>query len=192
MTDAGTDDDIVIGRVVKPHGIRGEVVVATQSDVEGRFAPGTHLVVGTSAMVVRSSRPHAGRLLVAFEGIDDRNRAEELRRATIVAPPADVGSSDVYYAHELVGLDVVTEDARWLGTVTDLVELPSVAGYELLEVDFDGHTWLLPSDDDLVEVATDDTGRDVLMVVDPPQGLVPDDPDSVVQFEDPDTPDVGA
>lgn len=179
MTDAATGDGIVIGRVVKPHGIRGEVVVASQSDVEGRFAPGTRLRVGAQDMDVQSSRPHAGRLLVAFDGIDDRTAAEALRTATITAPPADVGGSDVYYAHELVGMDVVTEDARWLGTVADVIDLPSVAGYELLEIDFDGQTWLLPSDDDLVEIATDDTGREVLMVVDPPAGLVPDDPDPV-------------
>ncbi len=178
MTDAATGDGIVIGHVVKPHGIRGEVVVRSQSDVPGRYAPGTRLRVGTRDLDIRSSRPHAGRLLVAFEGFDDRNAVEELRGAEITAPPAQLDDADVYYAHELVGMDVVTEDARWLGTVTEVIELPSVAGYELLEVDFDGQTWLLPSDDELVEVATDDTGRDVLMVVDPPAGLVPDDPDA--------------
>lgn len=177
-------DGIVIGRVAKPHGIRGEVVVVSQSEVEGRFAPGVELAVGPTTRIVASSRPHAGRLLVSFEGITDRNAAEGLRGQTIVAPPADLAATDVYYAHELVGMDVVTEDGRWLGEVVEIMELPSVAGYELLEVDLDGHSWLLPSDDELVEIGEDDTGRDVLVVMDPPPGLIPDDPD------DPDSPDV--
>lgn len=190
MTDPGSrptgGDGIVIGRVVKPHGIRGEVVVASQSEVEGRFAAGLELAVGPTSRTVASSRPHAGRLLVSFEGIVDRNAAELLRGQTIVAPPADLAATDVYYAHELVGMDVVTEDGRWLGAVVELMELPSVAGYELLEVDLDGRTWLLPSDDDLVEIGCDDTGRDVLVVVDPPPGLIPDDPDAP---DDRDAPD---
>lgn len=181
MVDSTSGDGIVIGRVVKPHGIRGEVVIASQSDVEGRFAPGIGLQVGGTTMVVERSRPHAGRLLVAFEGIVDRNAAEGLRGATIVASAADVGDSDVYYAHELVGMDVVTEDAHWLGVVADVIELPATAGYDLLEVDRDGQVWLLPSDDDLVEVGEDDTGMDVLVVVDPPAGLLPDDEGDAVE-----------
>jgi 16S rRNA processing protein RimM len=174
-------DGIVVGRVVKPHGIRGEVVVAPQSDVAGRFDAGTTLTLRGTAVTVVSSRPHAGRLLVAFEGVGDRNAAEELRGADVVAPAADVADSPVYFAHELVGMDVVTEDARWLGVVVDVVELPATAGYDLLEVDRDGRVWLLPSDDDLVEVGEDDTGTDVLVVVDPPAGLLPDDQDAAVE-----------
>lgn len=192
MVGPTSGDGIVIGRVVKPHGIRGEVVIASQSDVEGRFAPGTGLQVGGATMVVESSRPHAGRLLVAFEGIVDRNAAEGLRGATIVAPAADVGDSDVYYAHELVGMDVVTEDARWLGVVVDVIELPATAGYDLLEVDRDGQVWLLPSEDDLVEVGEDDTGTDVLVVVDPPAGLLPDDEDHAVEVPPSGEPGDGA
>ena len=181
MSGPAPGDGIVIGRVVKPHGIRGEVVVVPQSDVAGRFDAGTPLTLRGAEFTVASSRPHAGRLLVAFEGVSDRNAAEELRGAEVVAPAADVGDSPVYYAHELVGMDVVTEDARWLGVVVDVVELPATAGYDLLEVDLDGQVWLLPSDDDLVEVGEDDAGTDVLVVVDPPAGLLPDDEDAALE-----------
>lgn len=172
-------DDRVIGRVVKPHGIRGEVVVEPLSDVVGRFDPGVELVVADTPRTIASSRPHAGRLLVAFEGLVDRTAAETLRGATLVAAARDLDDQDVYYVHELVGLDVVTDDGDWVGEVVGVRDLPSVAGYDLLEVERNGQRWLLPSDDDLVEVATNtDTGEDLLLVVDPPPGLLPDDLDA--------------
>lgn len=170
--------ETLIGRVVKPHGIRGEVVVASLSDVEGRYDVGTLVTVGDTERTITSSRPHAGRLLVAFEGIVDRTAAEDLRGSHVHGSVVDLDVEDRYFAHELVGMDVVTEDGGWLGAVVEVLDLPGVAGYELLEVDRDGQRWLLPSDDDLVEVGTDDvTGVDLLIVVDPPAGLLPSDDD---------------
>lgn len=184
------DDRVVIGRVVKPHGIRGEVVVEPLSEVPGRFDPGVVVTVGDTTHSIASSRPHAGRLLVAFEGLDDRNGAELLRGRQVTAPPPELDDQDVFYVQELVGLDVVTTDGDWLGEVVALRELPSVAGYDLLEVDREGQLWLLPSDDDLVEVATNsDTGEDVLLVVDPPAGLLPDDQDAAIDTDRPDRSD---
>lgn len=179
--------DVVVGRIVKPHGIRGEVVVVPTSDVEGRFAAGTTIALDDTLATIASSRPHQGRLLIAFEGVADRTAAEALRGAVLTAPPADVDAADMYFAHELVGLDVVTLDdanePRWLGTVREVMELPAAAGYDLLEVELHGETWLLPDDDDLVEVGTDaDTGADLLVVVDPPPGLLPED--AAVAVED--------
>lgn len=170
------DDVVVIGRVVKPHGINGEVVVAPQSDVTDRFAPGVQLGVGDTSHVIADSRDHKGRLLVSFRDVTDRNGAEALRGATVTGPRVDLSDTDHWFAHELVGMDVVTEDGRWWGEVVDVAELPQVAGYDLLEVDLDGSRWLLPDDDALVEVGTDgDTGRDLLIVIDPPVGLLPGD-----------------
>lgn len=165
-------DRIAIGRIVKVHGLKGELVVESRSDVPDRFAPGAQVHVAGTPRTITSSRAHQGRLLVTFDGIDDRTAAEALRGAEVTAPPADVSASDTFYAHELVGMAVVLEDGTWVGDVVDLVEVPDVAGYDLLEVDTDGHRWLLPAADDLVEVADAD-GVDVLCVVDPPAGLLP-------------------
>lgn len=159
---------------MRVHGLRGEVVLEPLSDVPGRFDPGATLVVAGTLRTVASSRPHQGRLLVAFEGIADRTAAEALRGAEVTAEPVDLTDTETYFAHELVGMAVVAEDGTWLGEVVDVVELPDAAGYDLLEVDTDGHRWLLPDADDLVEVADAD-GVDVLCVVDPPEGLVPDE-----------------
>lgn len=179
--------DTLIGRIVKPHGIRGEVVVDSLSDVEGRFDPGTVVTVGATERTITSSRPHAGRLLVSFVGIPDRTAAEALRGQQVHGADVDLDDEDHYYVHELVGMDVVTVDGDWLGEVVDVLDLPSVAGYELLEVDRDGQRWLLPSDDDLVEVGTDEeTGTDLLIVVDAPDGLLPGDEHGAVDVRRPD------
>lgn len=180
-------DETVIGRVVKPHGIRGEVVVESLSDVAGRFDAGATVTVGTTSRTIASSRPHAGRLLVSFVGVPDRTAAEVLRGQQVHGPDVDLDDEDHYYVHELVGMDVVTVDGDWLGEVVDVLDLPSVAGYELLEVDRDGQRWLLPSDDDLVEVGTDEeTGTDLLIVVDAPDGLLPGDEHGAVDVRRPD------
>jgi 16S rRNA processing protein RimM len=178
MADPG---QVLIGRVVKPHGIRGEVTVALTSDVPGRFAPDDVVTAGDGRrFTVRASRPHQGRLLVKFDEVPDRSAAELLRGLELHGEAADLTDSDVYYAHELVGMLVIHEDGRFLGVVQDLVELPEAAGYDLLEVAReDGSTWLLPTTDDYVEVHEDADGEEVLVLVDPPPGLV-DDGDAAV------------
>lgn len=178
------DELVVIGRVVKAHGIRGEVSVHVLSDVDGRFEAGDEVRLDGVPTVIASSRPHQGRLLVRFEGVADRTAAELLRGRTIEGPAADVSGSDTYFVHELVGLPVVTVDGDHLGDVSEHVELPDAAGYDLLEVTRDdGTTWLLPAVDEYVEVGGLPDGSDVLVVVDPPEGLVDGAPD-VVPAED--------
>lgn len=183
-------DQVVIGRVVKAHGLRGEVVVERDSDVPGRYAPGTAVRVDGVERTITDSRAHQGRLLVTFEGVDDRTAAEALRGARLTAPPVDVSDSDTYYVHELVGMAVVDEHGTWLGDVVDVVEVPRVAEYDLLEVDTDGTRWLLPDADDLVEIADAD-GVDVLCVVDPPAGLLPGDEAAAAVVPGSDPPDEG-
>lgn len=205
-------DLVTIGRVIKAHGIRGEVVVYLLSDVVDRFAPGTQVLLGGRPARIRTSRPHQGRQLVAFDGVTDRTGAERLRGLDIEVEPLDVDDHDTYFVHELVGLDVVSEDGRFLGTVSALIELPATAGYDLLEVRrADQSTWLLPAADGLVEVEEVDgpvtfgahapTSSDSaagpalqLRVVNPPAGLIDDDALVVADGDrpgDPGSEDVG-
>ncbi|MEX0952347.1 MAG: ribosome maturation factor RimM [Nitriliruptoraceae bacterium] len=162
---------VLIGRIVKPHGIRGEVAVDVLSDVAGRFDAGTSVDVDGRLRRIDTVRPHQGRLLIRFDGVPDRTAAEGLRGGRIEADAADVSDHDHWFVHELIGMDVVGEHGEALGTVTNWIELPDAAAYDLLEVDDGGRTWLLPAVEDYVVV--DDT-RDphVLRLVDPPEGLV--------------------
>lgn len=186
--DAG-ERRTVIGQIVKPHGIRGEVVVEPLTDLPQRFEVGAAVTVGSVDTTVRASRPHQGRLLVAFEDVDDRTTAERLRGLDVEAEPVDVAEQERYFVHELIDLPVVDEQDASLGRVVALVELPEAAGYDLLEVAReDGTSWWLPAVDELVvvelEPIDDPRGEPSrLRVVDPPQGLI-DGAADVVPRED--------
>lgn len=164
---------MTVGRVVKPHGLKGEVAVDLLSDVPDRLAPDVTVWVDGTEHTIAAARPHQGRVLVTFEGIPDRTAAEGLRGATIEAEPVDLSDSDTYWAHELVGATVTGPDGEPVGTVSGLIDMPATAGYDLLEVTTpDGATFLLPAADELVEAIETDDGL-VLAVTDPPEGLLP-------------------
>jgi len=169
-------EHVLIGRVVKAHGIRGEVVVEPLSDVPGRFDAGIEVAVAGQPRVITLSRAHQGRVLVAFEGITDRTGAERLRGQEIHAEPVPLDDAETYFAHELVGLPVEHVDGRALGQVSALIELPTAAGYDLLEVTSTEGTWLLPAADELAEVVERADGS-LVVVVDPPEGLLDGEPD---------------
>lgn len=173
MAQPSPDQQVVIGRVIKPHGIRGELVVEPLSDLPERFAVGAELELAGRPVVIAACRPHQGRLLLRIDGVPDRTAAEQLRGHELTAPPVDLDGSATYFVHELVGLAVVAEDGDALGHVEAVIELPDSAGYDLLEVRReDGRRWLLPAVDDYVEVEQDPDGTTWLVVVDPPEGLV--------------------
>jgi 16S rRNA processing protein RimM len=171
---------VTVGRIIKAHGIRGEVVVDVLSDVPGRFDVGADVQLDGRPVTITGSRPHQGRLLLRLEGVADRSAAELLRGKVFEAAAADVSDEDTYYAHELVGMAVVDAEGEDLGTVSALIELPPAAGYDLLEVRrADGTTWMLPAVDEYVEVQDAPAGGERLAVVDPPEGLVDGEPEVV-------------
>lgn len=165
-------DHVDVGRIVKPHGIRGEVVVEVLSDLPERLVAGEVVRRNGVEVMIETSRPHQGRLLVKFPDVPDRTTAESLRGQRLTGPAADVSGSDEFYAHELVGCRVRDAAGADLGEVVEITFLPDAAGYDLLEVIHpDGHRWLLPTADDLVEAVEDGNGW-VLVVHDAPEGLV--------------------
>jgi 16S rRNA processing protein RimM len=172
---ASAEGRVVVARVVKAHGIRGEVSCELLTDVPDRLVAGTPVTVGRTPTTIASSRPHQGRLLVRFEGVTDRTQAELLRGREVTAPALEPGEHEVYFAHELVGMSVVDADGLDLGRVRALIDLPTAAEYDLLEVERgDGRRWLLPAVDEYVAVEVDDEDRERLVVVDPPEGLLDD------------------
>ncbi len=125
--------EVVVGRIGKPHGLRGEVTLDVRTDEpDRRFAPGAVLRVkapqgSTSALrtvTVESMRWHSSRLLAAFVEIPGRNEAEAARGIMLYA---DVDSSetpedpDEFYDHQLIGLAAYDERGTHLGEVTALV-----------------------------------------------------------------------
>jgi 16S rRNA processing protein RimM len=145
-----------VGRVAKPHGLRGEVVVALTSDREERTSPGTVLWTDAGPLVVAASRPHHGRWLVSFEGTFDRGQAEALAGTTLYAEP--LHDPDALWVHELVGSSVVELDGTPRGEVVAVMANPA---HDLLELDNGA----------LVPVVFVQSAAHGVVVIDPPDGL---------------------
>lgn len=170
--------ELVVGRIAKSHGVRGELVVEVRTDEpEERFAVGATLRtrLPRSAEVrrftVESAREHSGRLLVQLAGVTDRTAADALRGALFLVDSEDLGASDdpdEFYDHELEGLRVELTDGTVVGTVREV--LHSAAG-ELLSVRAagDGREILIPFVTAIVPTVS---VADGLIVIDPPEGLL--------------------
>jgi 16S rRNA processing protein RimM len=113
-----------VGAVVKPHGLRGEVIVMLTTNRHERVAPGEVLTAGDGREleVVRSSA-HRGRFIVAFDGVDGIDRAEALRGTVLLAEPLD--DPDALWIHELIGSRVEDAGGRLLGTVDGVQANPA-------------------------------------------------------------------
>jgi 16S rRNA processing protein RimM len=168
--------ELVVGRVVKAHGVTGELVVEVRTDdPDSRFAVGSTLRGkprhgAAREYTVDSVRDHGGRLLVRLAGIDDRDAADAMRGVVFVIdsaelPPTD--DPDEFYDHQLEGLAVRTVDGRDVGTVTEV--LHTAAG-ELLAIrrDDDGES-LVPF---VTAIVTSVSLADRLIEIDPPEGLL--------------------
>ncbi|MGB6126378.1 MAG: ribosome maturation factor RimM [Gordonia sp. (in: high G+C Gram-positive bacteria)] len=169
--------DLVIGRVAKTHGVRGELVVDVRTDDPAtRFAVGTTLRGraprnaggGEKQYLVAAARMHAGRLLLSLKDIQGRDQADQLRGTLFLIDAADVDSGDdpdEFYDHELEGLPVSTVDGEAVGTVKEVLHLP---GGELLSVKTpDGRDVLIPFVREIVPTVTREG-----IEIDPPEGLI--------------------
>lgn len=146
--------EVVVGRVGKPHGIKGEVTIDVRSDEpERRFAAGTTLraqpphgsASPLTALTVTRTRWHQGVLLATFEEIPDRNAAEAARglvlHVTLGAEDAPQ-DPDEFYDHQLIGLAAHDVDGTHLGEVTAVVH---GSAQDLLTVrTLDGRSALVP------------------------------------------------
>jgi 16S rRNA processing protein RimM len=164
---------LVIGRILRPHGVRGEVVVeVTTDDPAARYELGSVLVTEPSSagpLTIDGIRPHQGRLLITFEGVEDREQADELRGVRLCVDSAEVeptGDPDEFHDFELVGLAAVDADGKPLGEVLRVEHSP---GHEMLVLRLvDGRQGLVPFVSAIVP-EVDLAGRRVVLT--PPEGL---------------------
>jgi 16S rRNA processing protein RimM len=164
--------NLVIGQVVAPFGIRGELKVRPETDDPHRFAEISQVCLrppnGPQRLVkVLGYRQHQKMALVRLAGVETCNDAEDLRGSWLSirrsdAPPLEEGT---YFAQDLVGLNVVTKAGRELGPVTAVLPYPA---QPILEV---GKA-LIPLIKGFV-VEIDMPSKRI--VVDPPEGVLPDD-----------------
>lgn len=165
--------DIVIGDVVAPFGVRGELKVMVRTDFPERFDKG-RLVTLKSAKGTRltakveASSAHKGGIILKLQGIDDRNAAEDWRGAEFVIDKSEVAKlpEGSYYYYELVGLKVVTDDGRDLGEIVDILQSGANDVYET------STGLLIPA---IKQIVVKIDIKEGLMVIHPMPGLLPEE-----------------
>ena len=145
------DDNVLVGRVGRAHGLSGAFVVEHPSEDPARFAAGATVLVAGVPAVVQESKRSGGRLVIRLDRPVERGAPIEVPRDAL-APPGD----DAYYVYQLVGLEVVEEGGRVLGRVRDVAPY---AANDVLELE-SGE--LLPLVEDCVRQVDLDAGRIVV------------------------------
>jgi 16S rRNA processing protein RimM len=148
-----------VGRITKPHGVRGEVLVAFTSERTDRLDAGSVLLTDRGALTVVSSRPHQDRWIVDFEEISGRDEADGWRGVLLRGQALEEDDPTGDWVHDLIGSVVVLPDGSPVGEV-DAVQANPAA--DLLVLDTGA---LVP----MVFVTDRASGR---LVIDPPEGLL--------------------
>ena len=172
-TDSSAPDTVVVGRIGRPHGVRGEVTVEVRTDdPDLRFVPGAVLLTDPAdrgPLTLTGRRWHREVLLLSIEGVESREQAEELRNTELLVEVADLPEledPDDFYDHQLVGLAVRLTDDTTIGEVVAVRH----EGADLLVVRrTEGGELLVPFVAAIVPTVDLAAGE---VVVDPPEGLL--------------------
>ncbi len=152
---------LVIGQVVKPHGVRGEVRVTPFTDAPERFQWLETVYLGESdpqPAPVESVRLHHNLILVKLAGYDDRDAAEQLRDVLLQVPEAEgiPLEEGEYYLYQLIGLQVYSDAEEHLGELVDVLE---TRANNVFVVQGPGGELLLPDIDEVVQEIDFENGR---------------------------------
>ncbi|MBN1994611.1 MAG: 16S rRNA processing protein RimM [Anaerolineae bacterium] len=163
---------LAIGKVVRAHGLRGEVSIAVLTEFPERFKTTEWVYLGdqfeATAYRLESFRWHKQNVLLTLAGVTDRTQAEQLKGQFVQVPVEQAVPlpEDAYYFYQLIGLDVVTIAGQHLGIVTDIVE---TGANDVYVVEHDGQEILLPAIADVVKSIDLETGQMVVEVI---EGLI--------------------
>lgn len=165
---------VVVGRIGRPHGVKGAVSIEVRTDdPERRFAVGGRVLTDSGReLTITSSTWHSGRLLLTFEGYEDRNAIEGLRNQLIsVERPEDEQPEDPdeFYDSSLMGCEVVDDEGTAIGTVVEVAHLPA---QDMLVIrTIDDREVLVPFVEEFVPTVDIANKR---LVITPPDGLLDD------------------
>ena len=162
-----TRPQVMVGRILVPVGLRGEVGVEVFSDVSHRFAPGSVVHVGGFRHQVQHGRTTGKGLVVKFYDVESRDAAEALRGQPIYVREKDVPPppEDTYYYYQVLGMQVVTVEGEEVGAVTEIL---TTGANDVYVVRREGKETLVPAIADVVVEVDVERRR---MVVDLPEGL---------------------
>jgi len=120
-------DLLAVGRILRPHGIRGALVIESLTDWPGRFVSGAKMLLEKgpgdhTEVTILTAAPHGGRLLVTLEGLEDRDAAGELRGLFLEVPACEAAplAEGEFWAHDLVDMAVVDTSGTELGRVIEV------------------------------------------------------------------------
>jgi len=169
---------VIVGRIRKAHGIRGELIVESLTDEpEAIYAAGRRVIAGTRdgdpaqdipELHIRRATPFKGGWIIRVEEITDRTTAEQWRTRYLLVPATELSppGEDEVYVHDLVGLAVELADGAALGRVESVFEVPQ--GF-VLDVRTATGTVMVPYRPEVVTRVDVGAG---LVVIDPPAGLL--------------------
>ena len=168
------DDFGLIGEIVKPHGIRGEVKVYLFSEQPENLKKYKKIVLqeltdsAQETYTVVKSREQGKLAILQLEGVVTREEAEALQGRKIWVDKADFPAldSDEYYWHQLKGLVIVTETGQELGRVTELF---NTTAHDIMVVTGAGHEYMIPVNGDIIRDIDEQGGK---IVISPPPGLL--------------------
>ena len=170
--------EVAVARLLKPHGLRGEIAAKLLTDRPERVAAGATFALSTPVanatnVVISAVRFKKDLLLLSLEGVGDRTSAEAFRGISLMMPVADLPKLEPgsYYHRDLLGMRVVTSAGRDLGLLDEILE----TGANDVYVVRDGkREVLLPAVQSVIK-NVDVKSR--VVTADPLPGLLPEDRD---------------
>ena len=160
---------LVVGRIGRAHGVLGEATIEVQTDdPDIRFQVGNKLTLDDGReLTIRSSRWHNQILLLAFDGVADRNQIEELRDQ-LISSDVDLGllAPGEYHFQQLIGCEVFQQSGELIGIVDEILKTP---GQDLLSVSRAAGRVLIPMVKQII-IEIDVLAKKI--IVNPPEGLL--------------------
>ncbi len=160
------DDWIEAGAIVRPHGLKGEVVVDLARDLLEVVTESMELRVtgrreGERVLTVERARNHKSRKVVQFKGVSTVEDAEALRGWSVWLTREQIGplEEDRWFVADIIGIDVYTDEDEYLGKLAEVMHMP---GNDVYVVRNDEKEILLPVIDDVVRSVDIDSGRMVI------------------------------
>jgi 16S rRNA processing protein RimM len=166
---------LVVGRIVRPHGLRGLMVFQPFSDLVQSLVPSSTVYIGSERIpvIIHNFQPHKARFLLSVEGCEDSNTAERWRGEVVRIRFDEAGplTEDVYYHWQIFDLQVITSEGESLGKVVQILETGANDVYVVR--DQDGVELLLPAIEEVILEVDLESSRMVVKLL---PGLRPDSP----------------
>src|SRR4030042_6327455 len=141
---------LIVGRILAPWGLKGEVKVEVITDFPQRVAPHNFVYLNAQPFEIESCRPHKQSLVLKLAAVDSVEAAEKLRGGELTTPRAHLPElpEGQYYTFRLIGLDVVTTEGETLGHITDIM---ATASNDVYIVEGKRGEILIPAIEDVVK-----------------------------------------